>query len=125
MAWSFSDDKPIFQQLADIITLDIVSGKYAPGERLAAVRELAVTAGVNPNTVQRALSAVEDSGLIYTKRGEGRFVGEDKSVISEMKQCFVKQKTESFIESLESLGLSGDEIKTAVAEQLADKAKNE
>ena len=58
MSWSFSNDKPIFQQLVDIITLKIISGEYPTGGKLDAVRELAVTAGVNPNTMQRALAVL-------------------------------------------------------------------
>lgn len=54
MAWSFSTDRPIFQQIADIIVLKIISGEYPPGYRLNAVRDLALEAGVNPNTMQRA-----------------------------------------------------------------------
>ena len=71
MAWSFSTDRPIFQQIADIIVLKIISGEYPPGYRLNAVRDLALEAGVNPNTMQRALTTAEDGGIIYVRRGEG------------------------------------------------------
>lgn len=120
MSWSFSADKPIFQQLVDIITLDIVSGRYAPGERLAPVRELAVTAGVNPNTMQRALAQIEETGLIFTKRGEGRFVGTDLAAIAQARETYVRQSAEAFIASLQSLGLSPEEIVSAVKKYLAD-----
>ena len=56
MSWSFSNDKPIFQQLEERIVLEIISGRYEPGSKLEPVRELAMTAGVNPNTMQRALA---------------------------------------------------------------------
>ena len=56
MDWNFRNDQPIYSQLTQRLTEAIVSGIYAPGEKLPSVRELAVEAGVNPNTVQRALS---------------------------------------------------------------------
>ena len=118
MSWDFSSDKPIFQQLVDIITLKIVSGEYAKGERMPSVRDLAVLAGVNPNTVQRALSAVEESGLIFTKRGDGRFVGEDDEIINSVKEKYVKENTDNFLSNLRALGLSDSEIKQAVNKNL-------
>lgn len=110
MSWSFSNDKPIFQQLVDIIILKIISGSYPPGSRLDAVRELAVTAGVNPNTMQRALAEVENTGIIYTKRGDGRYVTEDTEKIDTLKKDYVSRKAEAFIESVDTLGLNEEEI---------------
>ena len=57
MEWKIAADAPIYQQLSRQIRLGIVSGEYAPGERLPPVRELALAAGVNPNTMQRAMTA--------------------------------------------------------------------
>ena len=54
MDWNFRNDQPIYSQLTQRLTEAIVSGIYAPGEKLPSVRELAVEAGVNPNTVQRS-----------------------------------------------------------------------
>ena len=118
MSWSFSNDKPIFQQLVDIITLKIISGEYPAGSKLEAVRELAVVAGVNPNTMQRALSEIEGTGLIYTKRGDGRYVTEDYSKIASIKEKYVNGYTEKYIESLKNLGLNNDEIAEAVKKLL-------
>ena len=114
MAWSFTNDKPIFQQLVDIITMDIISGKIKSGEKLKAVRELAIEAGVNPNTMQRALATVEESGIIFTKRGDGRYVSEDPDVILKLRNKYVEDKIDLFLESLKSLGLSDREIFDAV-----------
>lgn len=114
MSWSFSNDKPIFQQLVDIIILKIISGSYPPGGRLDAVRELAVTAGVNPNTMQRALAEVENTGIIYTKRGDGRYVTEDTEKIDALKKDYVSRKAQAFIESVDTLGLNEEEILQAV-----------
>ncbi len=118
MSWSFSNDKPIFQQIVDIIILDIISGKYALGERLPAVRDLAVVAGVNPNTMQRAFAEIESRGIIYTKRGDGRFVTEESGKIAELKNAYAKENTFGFINSLRSLNLSDEEIIKAVQSAL-------
>ena len=118
MAWSFSNDKPIFQQLVDRITLDIISGKYSPGDKLEAVRDLAVTAGVNPNTMQRALTEIEATGLIYSKRGDGRYIGEDENVIDAIKNQYVKESVDEFICSLRALGLSENDILGVVNDEL-------
>ena len=56
MDWTFTDDRPIWQQLTEQLTVRILKGEYPPGGRLPAVRELASQAGVNPNTMQRALA---------------------------------------------------------------------
>ena len=114
MSWSFSNDKPIFQQLVDIITLKIISGEYGAGSKLEAVRELAVVAGVNPNTMQRALTQIEGTGLIFTKRGDGRYVTEDEEKITAAKNAYVAERVRLFIESVKALGLDEEEILKAV-----------
>ena len=118
MSWSFSNDKPIFQQLVDIITLKIISGEYPTGSKLDAVRELAVTAGVNPNTMQWALAEIETTGLIFTKRGDGRYVTEDEDKINASKNAYVTERVRLFIESVKALGLNDEEILNAVNKEL-------
>lgn len=114
MSWSFSNDKPIFQQIADIIILKIISGEYPPGYRLETVRDLALIAGVNPNTMQRALSFAEESGIIYVRRGEGRYVTEDTERIAALKNEYVLKQTREFTERLKALGLEKGEISSAL-----------
>ena len=74
MKWQFSNDAPIYSQLIAQIKVGIVSGAFPPGERLPSVRDLATEAGVNPNTMQRALTELERDGLVYSQRTTGRFV---------------------------------------------------
>ncbi len=118
MSWSFSNDKPIFQQLEERIVLEIISGRYEPGSKLEPVRELAMTAGVNPNTMQRALADIENTGIIYTKRGDGRYITENTEIINEIRNRYVLKKTEDFIASVKALGLDEDGIVKAVREAL-------
>ncbi len=74
MNWQFSNSAPIYTQLIGQIRAGIVSGALAPGERLPSVRDLAMEAGVNPNTMQRALTELERDGLVYSQRTSGRYV---------------------------------------------------
>ena len=80
MEWQFRNDSPIYTQLTQRLTQAIVAGEFRPGERLPSVRELAVEAGVNPNTVQRALADLERDGLVFSQRTAGRFVTGDVSM---------------------------------------------
>ena len=104
MEWVFRNDLPIYSQLVDKIKLGIVSGALAPGERLASVRDLAMEAGVNPNTMQRALQELEREGLVFSQRTAGRFVTEDITVIDEIKKMLAKGQIESFLKAMKELG---------------------
>ena len=104
MDWTFRTDAPIYTQLCERLTLAIVSGGYAPGERLPAVRELALDAGVNPNTVQRALSELERRGLVYTQRTAGRFVTVDAERIGAERLRLAEERTRNFLEGMGELG---------------------
>ena len=104
MDWTFRADTPIYTQLCERLTLAIASGGYAPGERLPAVRELALDAGVNPNTVQRALSELERRGLVYTQRTAGRFVTEDAERIGQERLRIAEERARDFLSAMEELG---------------------
>lgn len=114
MEWKFNSKQPIYSQLVEKITVMIVTGVYAPGSRLSSVRDLAEEAGVNPNTMQRALSALEESGLVHAQRTSGRFITEDPDLISYARCRLAGEKTGEFVEEMRSLGFTGDEIKKLV-----------
>ena len=104
MNWQFSNDAPIYTQLVRQIRAGIVSGAFSPGERLPSVRDLAMEAGVNPNTMQRALAELERTGLVYTQRTAGRFVTEDAAVIDSAKQELAHQQIGAFLRRMERMG---------------------
>ena len=106
MNWTFRADTPIYTQLFEQLTVAIVSGVYKPGERLPAVRELALDAGVNPNTVQRALSELERCGLVNTQRTTGRFVTEDAARIEQERQRLAGERARSFLGAMSDLGFN-------------------
>ena len=110
MAWSFDADRPIFQQIADILTARILAGQYAPGEKLPAVRELALEAGVNPNTMQRALADVEAQGLVFTRRGDGRYVSKEEQAVQKARQQSAARYMDEMIAALTALGIAPGDI---------------
>ena len=112
MEWTFRADAPIYTQLCEQLTLAIVSGVFGPGERLPAVRELAVDAGVNPNTVQRALSELERDGLVYSQRTAGRFVTDDAERIERERRVLAEGRAKSFLAAMRQLGY--DRVQTVV-----------
>lgn len=85
MPWDLKPDRPIYTQLVEHIELMILSGVYPPGTKLPSVRDLAKEASVNPNTMQRALSKLEEDGLIITHRTSGRSITEDSGMIKKPK----------------------------------------
>ncbi len=122
MAWELDNDRPIYAQLVDRIQMQIVSGYYQPGGKLPSVRELAATAAVNPNTMQKAFVELERSGLIITQRTNGRNVTEDTGLIESIKQGMAREHMESFFTKMKELGYTGEEIRALVDNEIARKA---
>ena len=110
MKWLFSNDAPIYAQLMEQIKVGIVTGSFPPGERLPSVRDLATEAGVNPNTMQRALTELERDGLVYSQRTAGRFVTEDKTMIEQVKRGLARGHIQSFLAAMAGLGMKQEEI---------------
>lgn len=109
MDWNIRGDQPIYSQLVAQMKLGIVSGAYKPGERLVSVRDMAAEAGVNPNTMQRALQELEREGVVYTMRTAGRFVTEDGTMIDAMKKKLASEQIDSFLGAMEKLGYKPEE----------------
>ena len=110
MAWNMTSDRPIYVQILDKIQTRIVCGIYKPGERLPSVREMASEANVNPNTMQRAFTELERSGLILTQRNSGRIVTEDRQMIDAAKREMALTQINSFFANMRELGFTDQEI---------------
>jgi GntR family transcriptional regulator len=110
MTMDFLPDKPIYQQLMDRIIGDIIRGTLMPGEKLPSVRDYAVQAGVNANTMQRVYKELEQMEITETKRGQGSFVTEDIRKISWLRDEMKEQLIESFIKNSEALGFTTAEM---------------
>ena len=106
MKWEFSNDAPIYAQLIDQIKVGIVSGVFPPGERLPSVRDLATEAGVNPNTMQRALT-------------------EDKAMIAAAKRGLAERHIKTFVAAMTHLGYQSEEIVELLRQEAAAEASKE
>lgn len=110
MAWKFDNDRSIYIQLVEQIQNRIITGEYPPGSKLASVRDLAAEAEVNPNTMQKALTALENMGLVHAVRTSGRFVTEDLEMIKELKYQSAADVVAEFKQKMKSLGFCEKEI---------------
>ena len=110
MAWKFKPAIPIYYQIVEEITARIFDGRYPPGGKIPSVREIAEEASVNPNTVQRAFSELESSGLIVTQRTSGRVVTSDAKVIEQARSAVAEKSVSEFIDGMRSKGLSIDDL---------------
>ena len=109
MDFYFDNERPIYLQLLEQLKTAIIAGDFAPGEKLPSVRELALSAKVNPNTVQKALGELERQGLIFTERTNGKFVSEETAVLERSKAALAAAKTAKFLEEMQSIGITPSE----------------
>ncbi len=112
----FDNDRPIYVQLVEKLKIEIVSQRLKAGERLPSVRELALTARVNPNTMQKALAELESQGLIYTERTNGKFVTQDVKQIETMKKELAKEKVNHYLNDMKNLAITYEEAITYLQE---------
>ena len=116
MIWKINKSKPICPQLAEQISAAIACGAFKPNEKLSSVREIAVEAGVNPNTVQKTFELLEGEGLVYSVRGTGWFVSDNAEVSEKWKKEATKDNVERFFAQMRSIGYTDPEIKKIVEE---------
>lgn len=120
MAWKLDSERPIYTQIIERVVAGIISGTYHPGEKLPSVRELAAEAAVNPNTMQKALSELERTGLVKSQRTSGRFITEDTGLINSKKSELAKKEIKVFLEKMESMGLGPEEIENYIHEYIKE-----
>lgn len=116
MAWDIRADRPVYLQLVEHLQTAVVTGEYPPGSRIPPVRELAGQAGVNPNTMQRALAELETQGLVETHRTSGRTVTENRQTVEDMKQALARCCAGEYVKSMGRLGISQPEAARMAAE---------
>lgn len=109
MEWDLDSDRPVYIQLIEQIQAGIISGYFKPGDKLPSVRDLAADATVNPNTMQKALSELERTGLIYTNRTSGRFITSDETLIKKLKAESTKDIILEFLDKMKLLGFEPSE----------------
>lgn len=122
MSWELNTDRPIYTQLIEHITLLILAGVYPLGSKLPSVRDMAQEAGVNPNTMQRALAKLEEDGLIITHRTSGRSISEDEGMIRMAKKKLAEEQISEFFKKMQLLGFEQKEI-LAIINNMAKEMK--
>lgn len=100
----FDANKPIYQQLMDRITSEIIRGGIKAGDKLASVREYAVKVGVNANTIQRVYRELEHLKIAESRRGQGTFVTEDESLLNQLREDMKQNLIQQFINEMENMG---------------------
>lgn len=121
MAWNLNSDRPIYAQILEEIQLRVITGQYKPGTKIPSVRELAAEAGVNPNTMQKALVELERNGLVMAQRTSGRVVTEDMDMIKKTRNKIAQEQISDFIDKMQKLGFQKEEIIQLIEEEKGGK----
>ncbi len=116
MLWPLDKNRPICPQICEQISLKIACGEYKANERIPSVRDIALDAGVNPNTVQKAFTVLADQGLIYSVHGQGMFVSDNCTKAIDKIDELKSMKTVNYFDEMRALGLSDEQIKKYVEE---------
>lgn len=108
----FVDSQAIYLQIADLFFENILLKKWNPGDRIPSVREMAVTIEVNPNTVMRTFTYLQDQGIIFNKRGIGYFVADDgyEKAMTLKKEDFIKDELPKIFKTMSLLNLSLEDL---------------
>ncbi len=114
----FDDKVPIYYQIELYIRRQIIAGELIPGDKLPPVRQLAVDLTVNVNTIQRALGALIQAGILVSKRGLGNFVTDDSAVLSGIREAAIEHELSRVYDDLSALGLSAAQMTKALREYI-------
>ncbi|ETT63193.1 GntR family transcriptional regulator [Paenibacillus sp. FSL R7-277] len=118
MGIEFDNNQPIYLQIMNYIKGEIITGKLKPGDKIPSVRELAAELQINPNTVQRTFQELERETIVETRRGMGRYVTGSEETILTVKKEMAQDVLDRFIRGMQELGFQGEDILTAVAENI-------
>ncbi|WAA09084.1 GntR family transcriptional regulator [Fervidibacillus albus] len=121
MNYTFHSQEPIYLQLAEMIKKKIIRRELEPGDKLPSVRDMAVTAGVNPNTVQRTYRELEGTKIVESKRGQGTFVTENEEILQSVREEMKEKEVSRFVYSMREMGYSNIEIKAGLEAYLAER----
>ena len=104
----YQNRAPIYEQIVDRFQTLILKGVLPPGSQMPSVRSLAIELSINPNTIQKAYTALEQQGYIYPVKGRGNFVTENDNLLEQKKENFLEKMRGLFKEGIE-LGITKEE----------------
>lgn len=116
MEYIFNNETPIYLQLVEKLKMQIVSGELKQGQRIPSVREMALVARVNPNTMQKALTELESQGLVYTERTNGKFVTQNQKLIHQTKKELAKEKVQKYLDDMKNIGITYEQARNYLQE---------
>lgn len=117
---NFENNLPIYIQIVDYIKRQIIKEILKEGDKLPSVREIATNLKVNPNTIQRSYQELEREKLVFTQRGMGTFVTEDKLIIKELKKNLANNILNSFIDDMKAIGFSANDIVDLIKDKVGE-----
>lgn len=111
----FTNDKPIYLQMADRLCDDILAGIYADDDRIPSVRDYAMQLQVNTNTAVKAYDELSRNEIIYQRRGMGYFVtaGARANILKSRRKEFTEVTLARLFRDMELLGMSFDDVANA------------
>lgn len=118
MSQSFNDTRPIYLQIVQRLSRQVVRGEVKAGDKLPSVRELALQMGVNPNTAQRVYAELERLGIAGTRRGLGTFITESQARLKQLREELMDEQISSFIADMKEMGFTAAEIIDGVSAAL-------
>ena len=109
----FRKQKPIYLQIADRLSEQVLQGALTPDDRMPSVRDVAASMGVNPNTVVRSFDYLQQEEIIYQRRGVGYFVSPDakERILAEQRREFLEEELPIIRQRMKTLGISIDDLK--------------
>ena len=122
MAWHFTSRAPVYLQIVSRIRADILGGVYKADEQIPPVRQLAFEAGVNPNTMQRAFSVLEEEQLFVTRGTVGRFITTDTAVLERAREALRRETVARLLEEAKAVGLEPNQLIEAIRNRLQEQA---
>lgn len=120
MKMKFAEHIPIYLQIVEYVKVRIITGSAKPGDKLFAVREMASSLGINPNTVQKAYQALEAEGIIRSERGSGNYITEDAGVIRAIQEELSGTITDQYIQKMKIYGFGRSEIMQILTDKLGE-----
>ena len=117
MAWILDQNTPIYIQIMEEVIKRIITGIYPPGSQIPSVRLLALEAGVNPNTMQKALSQLEEEGLLCSHGTVGRFVTTDVEVLAVAREKMCREAVREWMLEAKTLGIGKEELIQYIMEE--------
>ncbi|AEG61094.1 GntR family transcriptional regulator [Desulforamulus ruminis] len=118
MNQSYNNTQPIYLQIVQRISRQVIRGELKAGDKMLSVREMALQCGVNPNTVQRVYNELEQLGIAETRRGLGTFITENEKRLLQLREDLKREQMEDFIKDMKEMGFSAEEILDGLRETL-------